>query len=157
MTLQIAMDQMLLQGAQEVFETMIFMDLMKSDEPMNADTEERIMGSISFKGDIEGCMSICCARKCANEISANMLGMDPSEDISEEDLTDAMGEVANLVMGSFKTRMLDHVQNIEVSIPTVVCGQNLHNTAGEGSRKEKVNISIESTYIAELNLMVKDK
>ena len=41
-----------------------------------------------------------------------MLAMDPSEELSEAEISDAIGEVTNMIMGGIKTRILDAVGNI---------------------------------------------
>ncbi len=155
MITDISYEQMLVDGAKEVFETMIFMEIMPAEANVTS-FEDHVLGSISFKGDIEGSLSICCSKQCATEISANMLGMDPHDDMSDEDITDAFGEVINMVMGSFKKRMLEYIKDLEVSIPNVVSGQHLKKVPGEGYIKEHTNISIEGHYVAEIILIMKE-
>ena len=50
----------LLDGAKEVFETMIFMDIEESPEPEQKIEDDNLLGSITFKGNIEGCLAIRC-------------------------------------------------------------------------------------------------
>jgi chemotaxis protein CheX len=41
-----------------------------------------------------------------------------------EDVLDAMGEVANMIIGNFKTLAEEHVGPLCLSIPTVIHGRN---------------------------------
>ena len=143
----------LLSGAKEVFATMIFMELEECSEPEQKIEGDTLLGSITFKGNIEGCLSICCGMPCAKTIATNMLGLEPDEEISQDDINDAIGEVANMVMGIVKARIQDSVGGLQVSIPTVVSGRRRENSLGDGTSKISMKINIEDEYIAELSLL----
>jgi len=150
---EVCITDVLLAGAKEVFETMIFMELEESSEPEQKIEGDTLLGSITFKGDIEGCLAICCGVSCAKTIAANMLGMGPDEEISHGDICDAIGEVTNMVMGSVKAHLQDSVGNVEVSIPTVVSGRELENNLGDGASKVLIKVSIEDEYAVEFSLL----
>ncbi len=153
---QICLNEALLEGAKEVFETMIFMDIEESSEPDQHIQGDNILGSITFKGDIEGCLTICCGEICAKTIAANMLGMELDEQISPHDIDDAIGEVSNMVMGSVKARLQDKFSNLNVSIPTVVRGQEIENSLGDSANKVSVKVNIEDEYAAEMALLYRE-
>lgn len=52
-------------GAKEVFETMIFMPLEPCADAVTLPVAESILGTVTFKGGLEGCMGICCTMACA--------------------------------------------------------------------------------------------
>ena len=76
-----------------------------------------------------------------------------SEDSSEEDVCDAIGEVSNMFMGSVKPRLLESTGNLEVSIPSVISGRELKNNLGEHSKEVSVKINNEDKYAAGLVLL----
>ncbi len=153
---ELCLNDALLAGAKEIFETMIFMDLEESTDPEQKMEEDTLLGSITFTGTLEGCLTICCSSSCAKTIALNMLGMDSTEEINGEDINDAIGEVTNLVMGSVKSRLADSVGNLEVSIPTVVRGRKLENSLGDGANKVLVKVNIEDEFAAELSLLYRE-
>ena len=153
MVTTVALKDVLVDSAKEVFETMVFMTLAESDPAEAGLSDVTLLGSITFKGDMEGCLGVCCDEVCARTIAANMLGMDPDEGIAEEDVSDAMGEIANMVMGAIKSRIQDEVGTIEVSIPSVVQGRELKNSRGEGTCMIKVSVNIEEEFSAEFSLL----
>ena len=57
---QICFGKTLIESAKEVFETMAFMDLTESTEPDQSLKDLALLGSITFKGGLEGCLTICC-------------------------------------------------------------------------------------------------
>lgn len=153
---QICLSDALLDGAKEVFETMIFMDIEDTTDPDWKIEGETLLGSITFQDGIEGCLAICCEIPCAETIAKNMLGMDPDEEIGKDEVSDAMGEVANMLMGSLKSRLHDSAGDLHVSIPTVVSGRELQNSLGDGSSRVSLKVNIEDEYFAELSLLYRE-
>ena len=154
---QIAISDVLLDGTKEIFETMIFMDL-EPVENQDRDIEgDSLLGSITFTGDLEGCVSICCSTNSAATIAANMLGLDEPEELSEEEVCDAVGEVTNMIMGSVKARPADIAGNVEVSIPSVVSGRSLESTLGEKASRTSVMVSLSEQHIAELSMFWRNR
>ncbi len=150
------LNETLLESAKEIFETMVFMDLAETTEPDQEIEGWALLGAITFKGTIKGCLAFCCSASCAQAIAINMVGIDTTEEIVEEDTCDAIGEICNMVMGSLKKRLTESVGNLEVSIPTVVSGRELKNNLGDKAQHTSVMINIEDEYVAELSLLYKE-
>jgi chemotaxis protein CheX len=137
-----------LEAAKEVFETMIFMEIETCPEsPLPAGTD-LLMGSITFKGELEGCMVISLSWPCARIIARNMLALEPEAPVSDGEVCDAIGEVANMVMGSIKSRLQDTYSAIEVSIPSVITGKDLTGPAIEGAERVCVPVCIDEEQSA---------
>lgn len=144
----------LLEGSQEVFETMMFMTVEKCSEN-EVVGDPAVLGSITFQGNIEGCLSICCGEDCARAIAVNMLALEPDEDIDDDGMMDAMGEVANMVMGSVKTRIMDQVGALQVSIPSVVRGSELTNSMGDDA-EEIIMTTFVDEEVARFSLLYRE-
>lgn len=155
MVTMVSLREAMLAGAAEVLETMAFMALEEADEAANGCEDMTLLGSITFKGGIEGCLGICCGVDCARTMAANMLGTDPSE-LPESDVNDAVGEIANMVMGAIKSRVQDHIGNMEVSIPSVVQGRQMKHSLGETAQEVSATVSIEEEYFARLSLLYRE-
>jgi CheY-specific phosphatase CheX len=57
------------------------------------------------------------------EIVCSMLGMDPSEEtLDDADISDAMGEIANILAGQVKREMTDRAGNLRLGLPVFVRG-----------------------------------
>lgn len=153
---QMALNDTVVDAAREVFETMIFMDLEACSDAGAAITGTALLGSITFKGSIEGCLTVCVSRQCAERIAKNMLGMAPEQEMSIEEASDAIGEVANMVMGSIKTRLLNTYPVIEVSIPSVIMGQTLKNSLGESAVKTRIYARLNEEDTAEITLLYRE-
>jgi chemotaxis protein CheX len=153
---EVVFSDVLLDATKEVFETMIFMDVEESSEPVRRIEGDALLGSITFQGGIEGCLGIYCDQTCARTITANMLALGPEDEIAGEDISDAMGEVTNMVMGGVKTRLQGDVDDVSVSIPTVVTGRQIESSLGDGGKRVPVGISIADQYSAEISLSWRD-
>ena len=136
----LSISEILIDSAREVFETMIFMSVEETFDDDLISDEESIAASIMFKGEINGGMAINCSNQSAKEITANMLAIESGEEIPEADITDAMGELANLVMGSIKTRIFSEYCDIQVSIPSIISSSQMRDKTADG---EEVSIALE--------------
>ncbi len=148
---QICFDKVLLESAKEIFSTMVFMDLAEAAEK-DFVVDRALLGSITFKGGVEGCMAICCDKNCAKAIAVNMLGMDSDSGLTEEGISDAIGEIVNMIMGGVKSRILKEVGNLEVSIPSVVSGHDLTNLDNKSIRTT-IKVNIDDKFGAEISLI----
>lgn len=154
MSEQICVDAPLLEAAQEVFETMIFMELEAAEAGAALDGES-MLGTITFTGEVQGCLAISCGVDCARDIARNMLGMDPDDEISEGDVADAIGEVTNMVMGAVKARLGGSAGELNVSIPNVVKGQSLESKSGEDSRRQSALAMLADGGVLEIVFLYK--
>ena len=152
---EVCLNDALLASAEEVFKTMISANIESCENDQNIEGDA-FLGSITFRGSLEGCLTICCCVPCAKTIALNMLAMDPSEELSNEEICDALGEVTNMIMGSVKARLQNSKNNIAVSIPTVVSGRELQNSLGEGAIRTLVKVKVENEFIAELSMLYRE-
>lgn len=114
----------IIDATQEVFSTMIMMDI--SDDYPLRDPINRfkcsITGMVGFAGTYSGVISIHCPVSLALKITSSMLGMECDEE--NEDLNDAIGEIANMLGGSVKQVLSKGGLDVKLSIPTVISGED---------------------------------
>ncbi|ABL01013.1 chemotaxis protein CheX [Pelobacter propionicus] len=111
-------------ATQEVFSTMIMMDASDDyplQEPINR-FQCSITGMVGFAGTYSGVISIHCPVSLALRITSSMLGMECDE--VNEDLNDAIGEIANMLGGSVKQVLSKGGLDVKLSIPTVISGED---------------------------------
>ena len=94
--------------AEEVFTAMV------DGEPGHlwATGEDELPGAdlhawVDVRGDAAGRVLISTERAAADELTRALLGMAPEEDVTESDLVDAFGEMANVVGGNVKALVPD--------------------------------------------------
>lgn len=111
-------------ATQEVFSTMVMME-PKDEFPLREHVSRfkcSITGMVGFAGTYSGVISIHCPVALALNITSSMLGMECDE--VNDDLNDAIGEIANMLGGSVKQVLSKGGLDVKLSIPTVISGED---------------------------------
>lgn len=90
-----------------------------------------IVSIISFEGSSIGYGRIASSEKLACQIASAML-MTPFDSVTDEVL-DAMGEMANLIIGNVKSSLEDEIGPLLLGIPTVISGGKYRTWSGGAS------------------------
>ena len=85
-----------------------------------------VTGVIGFSGGAKGSVSLSFPRATAHGVVASFLG---EEKVTTNQITDAVGELANIVAGSAKHDLAKY--RLAISLPTVILGDR-HVVAGHG-------------------------
>lgn len=147
-----SLKDIVLSAAKEVFESMVFTSLEESSTGVGP-SDTAFLASITFQGGVEGCLSVQCDPAGARMIAAGMLCAESPEKLAESDIVDALGEIANMVMGGVKTRIQDEIKDIAISIPTVVQGRQLQTRTSEGTTRLAVPVVLGGQNPAQLALL----
>jgi chemotaxis protein CheX len=110
-----------LASAVSTFSTMLGCKLIPGEPFIKGDlpTEHEVTGVIGLSGKAKGAVALSLCREAALSASAAMLGQRPSD--VNHDVTDAVGELTNMIAGGAKAR-LEHL-SLSASLPTVIVGQ----------------------------------
>ena len=114
----------LLTATEEVFETMVFKPVSRQ-EPITDDTvkpKSNVVASVAFAGHRRGLVAFHSSLGTARVIAGAMLGM-PAEDVNGE-MPDAIGEIANMIAGSFRTKLAAIEPPSAIAVPTVTIGSD---------------------------------
>ncbi|MDX1945377.1 MAG: chemotaxis protein CheX [Pirellulaceae bacterium] len=79
-----------------------------------------VSGLIGLTGQAQGMVVVSLGRQTAIRVAEIMLET-PQETINA-DVADAVGEIANMIAGSAKSRLAEY--ELSVGLPTVICGKN---------------------------------
>lgn len=72
-----------------------------------------------FQEELKGRAFIRCDTEGAGEITRSMLMMEEGDPVEEQDVLDALGECANMLAGTVKTRLLDAHGEYRLGLPEV--------------------------------------
>ena len=129
----------------EVFATMFSMEVTIFDgEQQAVDGDNRIVGSVSFAGDVMGSLNIHVTDDFARLMTAAMLDMQVSEIEGEEEVHDVIGELCNMIGGDLKSRLCDFGFPCKLSIPSIACGSNFTVRSKGWASKERLSFRHES-------------
>lgn len=113
-------------AASSVFSTMLGMEVSAGPacEQMDPPALNGITALLGFTGKWVGTGMFCCREKLACEISSIMLMAKVAE--VNNQVLDAVGEVANMVLGNVKDLLEPAVGALDMTIPTVIYSLNFH-------------------------------
>lgn len=106
-----------------IWSTQLGFELDDDEQSANvpADSQEDLMtGIVQISGGFAGAVHLICARSVVRAAAARMFSM-PEGDLGDEDLRDALGELANMVGGNLKTLLPG---SEFISLPTVIEGSD---------------------------------
>jgi chemotaxis protein CheX len=106
----------------EVFRTMLGCELTRGPLGLKRNNSPafEVSGMIGISGGMHGMVVVSLSRETAISATEKMLGERP--DSLNGDVTDAVGEIANMIAGAAKTKFEGSA--LSIGLPTVVCGKN---------------------------------
>lgn len=114
----------------DVFGTMVGTALDEGT-PLAGDAlrpHSNVVGQIGFGGSRSGLVVFYATFDGAARITRALLGLDEGDEPSRAEIADAIGEITNMVAGSFRTRMATDGDAWAISIPTVTMGSDFYMT-----------------------------
>lgn len=114
-------------ACQEVFTTMLGIEATPGEPYVQKNvlgSAAGIMSLIGLAGTWTGAGSIICSPECACRLASRLL-MTEYQSVDHEVL-DAVAELTNMIVGSFKTLVESRTGPLGLSIPSVVYGRNFN-------------------------------
>jgi chemotaxis protein CheX len=111
-----------------------------SAEPSGAET-----AMVGLAGALCGMMTIRCTSAVASRLASQMLGGDAASNPSL--ITDAMGELCNMVAGNFKAKIASLSDHCMLSIPIVISGENYRTHTFEPHEGMQISLVYEDSLI----------
>ena len=112
----------IIESTVEIFTGMVMMDIAVAGEPLTelGRLTKSITGMIGLAGTHKGVLAVHFPNKVALEVTSSFLGMEV--DTINEDVQDAVGEIANMLGGNLKTILSDRGKDIQLSLPSTISG-----------------------------------
>lgn len=136
--------QEIISATQEVFSAMLMMDITGEDISIRGRSaiQSNITSMIGLGGGVRGMLAVHCPAEVAKAITGAFLGMDVEE--LDDDVKDAIGEIANMVAGNLKIAYANSGVNVELAIPTSVIGRSFRLSGIGGSIRHYVAFHLDS-------------
>ena len=116
----------IISGTQDVFSTMLMVDLASGVviENKKCEIQSNLTSMIGLGGGIRGLLAVHCPASVAKAITGTFLGMEVDD--LDDDVKDAIGEIANMVAGNLKVSYAKYDINVELAIPTSIIGESFY-------------------------------
>ncbi len=115
--------QHIIEATQEIFSSMIMLEVSPGEPFVRRN--EMLTGSISglvgLAGTTKGMLAIHLTKPAALAVTGAFLGMEVNE--IDEDVCDAIGELANMLAGSMKAAIDPKGSGVKLSMPSAIHGQ----------------------------------
>ena len=108
-------------ATKEVFELMLGCKLAPPTGEDKSDLDVTAM--VGLAGQLCGVLSVRCDGKAATLMASKMLGVELNK-VSDGEVSDAIGEVSNMVAGNFKNKIAGLAEGCMLSPPTVITGSD---------------------------------
>ncbi len=113
----------LVSATEEVFDMMLATPLVTQPPAQGPlPSPANVVATVAFVGHRRGLVVVYSSMGAARTITSRMLGI-PEADVNGE-VPDAMGEVANMVAGTFRNRLAAFEPSSDISVPTVTIGND---------------------------------
>ena len=111
-------------GVKDVFSTMLMVELKNEEvlENQQCTIESNLTSMLGLGGGIRGMLAIHCPASVAKGITGSFLGLEV--ETLDEDVKDAIGEIANMVAGNLKVSLAKQNIDVELAIPTSIVGDS---------------------------------
>ena len=88
--------------------------------------QPQVVGTVGFLGDVNGLIYLYFDGAFAKACTGHLLGMTEAEvdEAGEEVINDAIGEITNMTVGSFKNGLSDQGYPCKLTIPSILRGRN---------------------------------
>ncbi len=140
-------------ATQEIFSTMIMLEVAPGEAFRRDDSklEDSVSGIVGLAGDIKGMLAIHLPNATAMAVTTAFLGMEVSE--IDEDVCDAIGELANMLGGSMKATLDPSGSSIQLSMPSAIHGEEYSVDCLANAELVTVPFTFEDhTFLVELQL-----
>ena len=134
--------------AVEVFSTMVGVTVLFPGDAV-LPRPAGITAMVGIAGRLSATVSLRCSLQSATSIASHMLGVPVEEAAAQK--SDALGEICNIVAGSFKAK-IGHGESCVLSVPTVVIGTNYRIC----SLRDDLRIEVPLLYEGESTLISLD-
>jgi chemotaxis protein CheX len=118
-------------SVEEVFELMMNVKCRRAESEIAVLHDESVTAVVGFGGLLSGACVFKLSNETALTLAARMTGIEFTE--VDDTVKDAIGEVCNMLAGSWKGRVPELAANCGLSVPAVITGRdyNLHVQAPE--------------------------
>ncbi len=115
--------QYLSETVSSVFATMMGLETSLEETGQFNPPDAEVTATVSFTGEINGVVCLTFQEKYAQLLTSQILCM-PVEEISgHEEVNDAIGEIANMVAGNFKSKLISAKTPAVLSLPSIYRGK----------------------------------
>ena len=133
-------------AAKEVFEVMLGTKLEPFQDDPSLVTE--MIAMVGLSGKVAGVVSFHCTAQGARSMATKMLGAASNPEEEDDTSRDAVGEICNMVAGTFKNKLGQVGDECKLSVPTIISGAECTMQTNAGGTHVQMPFTYEGSPIA---------
>ena len=149
------LEQMLKSAANEVFGTMLNLQVTFDSPDVKIEQEPFIAGAIGFTGKFNAMIYLHTNMAFARAMTCSLLGLTDHQIEGQDMVSDVLGEFTNMHAGHMKSRLCDRGMPCVMTIPTVVSGRDFKIQPVSGAQRHAIAVRSSSQGLVLLELFVK--
>jgi len=119
-----------------VFDTMLGMELSPSvPGAFFRVTEPQLIGMVGLAGSVTALVCLRVPESFSHRLTRAMMGLAEEEALSEPDINDVIGELANITAGKLKSCFRIADQPCNLSLPTIIRGHTIEVESVSGAKR----------------------
>lgn len=145
--------QHIIESTQEIFSSMIMLEVTAGEPYKRNESilKQSISGIIGLAGNMKGLLAIHLPNEVALKITTAFLGMEVDE--IDEDVRDAIGELANMLGGNIKSALDPKGSEIQLSMPSCISGEEYSIDCIADAEEVSVPFELDgATFLVELQI-----
>ena len=167
------LERMLIEAVEKFYATMIgapirfveskpglsYEELDGPPPPVLPSLQTVVVGMVGFIGTMNGVINLYMEEPLAAKLTGAFLGMTPEEVHQEgpEVLHDTLGEMTNMIVGTFKNNVSDRGYQCRMTVPSILRGTNFTiETPSTIFRRLYYFNTMDAPFIADLTMMPGD-
>ena len=142
----------MIDATKEIFSTMIMMEInLEEITDVHGPLTDTITAMIGLAGKRKGVLAVHFPYPVALAITSSFLMMDVEE--MNDDVHDAMGEIANMLGGNIKTILSGNGRDIDLSMPSTIAGSEYSFQSDKDVEKVIIKFATEKgSFLVEMDL-----
>jgi len=137
----------LVAATEEVFDTMLAIPLVRGEAiESTVPVPANVVATVAFAGHRCGLVVVYSSSAAARAITGAMLGI-PPESVNGE-VPDAMGEIANMVAGTYRNKLAMIEPASAIAVPTVTVGSDFSTMYISAVRRVRFPFAMQGTEIS---------
>jgi chemotaxis protein CheX len=109
-------------SVEEVFGMMLGWECRRAEADCDAREADSLTAMVGFGGVLSGACIVRASAKAALKIAGRMMGAESAE--VDDTVQDGIGELCNMLAGSWKGRVPELASNCGLSVPAVITGHS---------------------------------
>jgi chemotaxis protein CheX len=148
----VEIQEKMIESTKEIFSSMVMMEIsVKEVKKEHGALHDTITGMVGLAGTHKGVLAVHIPYTVAMAITSSFLMMDVNE--INDDVHDAIGEIANMLGGNVKAILSENGRDIELSLPSTIAGAEYSFTSDKEVEKVIVEFDTgQGNFLIEMDL-----